>query len=60
MLVSSALSFISVAGFAAMFLVANELEDPFGQDANDLDILSYHHHFVGECRRIPTRAPRPA
>jgi len=37
---------IVVGGFTAMFMVANELEDPFGGDANDLPMIGYHEHFV--------------
>eukprot|EP00965_Chrysotila_dentata_P113526 3751601-Pleurochrysis_carterae.AAC.2 len=36
---------VVVAGFTALWLVANELEDPFGSDDNDIDIVSYHAHF---------------
>ena len=35
-----------VGGFGAMWLVANELEDPFGADDNDLPLVEYHEHFV--------------
>ena len=44
-LVAALLSAVVVAGFTAMWLVANELEDPFGSDANDIDVLSYHERF---------------
>ena len=44
--VSCVLSMVVVAGFTAMWLVANELEDPFGTDANDIDVLTYHRKFV--------------
>ena len=44
--VSCVLSMVVVAGFTAMWLVANELEDPFGSDANDIDVLTYHRKFV--------------
>lgn len=36
-------------GFTALWLVANELEDPFGTDYNDLPMLGYH-----EVCRLPS------
>ena len=39
-------SVVVVLGFSAMWLVANELEDPFGSDPNDLPMIGYHEHFV--------------
>ena len=44
--VSALLSMVVVTGFTAMWLVANELEDPFGEDANDLDVVGFHQQFV--------------
>jgi len=35
-----------VSGFVGMRLVANELEDQFGNDDNDMPMLMYHDHFV--------------
>jgi len=35
-----------VGGFSGLWLVANELEDPFGNDDNDMPLLVYHDHFV--------------
>ena len=32
-------------GFASLWLVANELEDPFGYDENDLAMSEYHEDF---------------
>ena len=43
--IAGTLSMVVVAGFTAMWLVANELEDPFGADANDIDVLGYHAQF---------------
>ena len=37
--IAATLSMVVTAGFTAMWLVANELEDPFGADANDIDVL---------------------
>ena len=28
-----------------MWVVANQLEDPFGSDDNDLPMIGYHEHF---------------
>jgi predicted membrane chloride channel (bestrophin family) len=53
------ISMIVVGGFAAMWLVANELEDPFGDDANDLPMVGYHEHFVRALMRMHTRAWLP-
>ena len=33
---------VVVAGFCGLWLVANELEDPFGSGQNDLPMLEYH------------------
>ena len=41
-----------VCGFSAMWLVANELEDPFGSDPNDLPMVGYHEHFVVSLRQM--------
>ena len=41
-----------VAGFTAMWLVANELEDSFGADANDIDVLYYHHRFCDQLQHL--------
>ena len=41
---------VVVGAFSAMFLVANEMEDPFGTEANHLDLRLYHAHFVGSLR----------
>ena len=44
-----------VAGFTAMWLVANELEDPFGADANDIDVLHYHVKFCDSLKFLLER-----
>ena len=49
---SIATSAITCAGFAAMFLVANELEDPFGSDDNDLPVIEEHQAFVAQMRSL--------
>jgi len=40
------ISCLVIGGFTGMWLVANELEDPFGFDPNDLPVIGYHEHFV--------------
>jgi len=44
-LIAATLAMVVTMGFTAMWLVANELEDPFGGDANDIDVMSYHAKF---------------
>jgi len=44
---SIAASMVVVSGFCALWLVANELEDPFGYDDNDVSMTSYHVEFCG-------------
>jgi len=39
-------------GFTAMWLVANELEDPFGIDDNDLPMLEFHEGFCQQLRSL--------
>lgn len=43
---------IVAAGFTAMWLVANELEDPFGVDDNDLPMLEYHRQFDAAIHKL--------
>lgn len=44
-LISSVLSAVIVGSFVAMWLVANELEDPFGMEPNDICMMDFHHEF---------------
>jgi len=39
------LSFFINSTFTAMWLVANELEDPFGIEPNDIPMMSFHNEF---------------
>lgn len=39
-------SVVTVGGFVSMWLVANEMESPFGTEANSLDLRTYHNDFV--------------
>ena len=45
-------SAIVVGGFSAIWMVSNELEDPFGADANDLPMLAYHEKYCEELREL--------
>ena len=42
---SVVMSVVASGGFSALWLVANELEDPFGTDANDMPMMGFHKHF---------------
>jgi len=42
-------SMVIVGAFTALFILANEMEDPFGSDENDMPMLSYHENF---CRGL--------
>jgi len=39
------LSILSVTGFVSINMIAIELEDPFGDDANDLPLTDYQEVF---------------
>ena len=39
-------SCLVTSGFASLWLVANELEDPFGHDPNDIPMAEYHEEFI--------------
>ena len=43
---SAFLSAFIVGSFTAMWLVANELEDPFGMEPNDISIMEFHHEYI--------------
>jgi len=49
-------SIIVTSGFSALWLVANELEDPFGYDANDMPMIRYHLDF---CANLNNTLRRP-
>ena len=49
---SVAASCIVVGGFIALWLVANELEDPFGYDPNDMPMMHYHEEFCASLDNI--------
>jgi len=40
-----AATFVIVGSFYAIFIVANDMEDPFGNQLNDMPMLSYHEEF---------------
>ena len=39
------MSFVTVLSFYAVFVIANDLEDPFGTDDNDMPMLEFHEEF---------------
>ena len=43
------MSMFTVGSFTALWLIANELEDPFGPDPNDMPMLQFHQACVGTC-----------
>ena len=43
--IAGILTFFVVGSFYAIFILANEMEDPFGSEANDMPMLSYHEEF---------------
>jgi len=38
-------SVLTVGSFTALWLIANELEDPFGAEPNDMPMLQFHNEF---------------
>lgn len=44
-LLSAFFSSVIVGSFNAMWLVANEMEDPFGMEPNDICMMDFHHEF---------------
>jgi hypothetical protein len=57
-LLAPAMSFIIVFGFWNMNSIAIELEQPFGNDPNDLPIRELHENFVSGLKTIYLSAPR--
>ena len=45
---------ITVMSFFAVFIVANEMEDPFGTEANDMPMLAYHEEFCASLCALMT------
>ena len=43
-------SVLVTSGFSSLWLVANELEDPFGHDPNDIPMTLYHEDFKAALR----------
>jgi len=50
--ISGLMSAVVVGSFCAMWMVANELEDPFGADDNDIDVMNYHVEFCNTLDRM--------
>lgn len=42
---------VTVISFYSVFIVANELEDPFGTEVNDMPMLEFHEevNYVSAC-----------
>jgi len=55
-LMSVIASVVVVAGFCALWLVANELEDPFGFDPNDMPMSEFHRCF---CAMVTSSLDHP-
>ena len=36
---------VVVISFYAVFIVANQMEDPFGTESNDMPMIEYHEEF---------------
>ena len=53
------ISILIVGGFGAMWLVTNELEDPFGSDDNDLALVHYHDLFAQSINAMGKQARAP-
>ena len=50
---------VTTVGFYAIFMVANEMEDPFGNQANDMPMLQYHEEFCAGLCALTTSAWLP-
>ena len=49
-------SVVVVGAFSSLWMLANDLEDPFGQDANDMPMVEYHEEF---CRSLQEALCQP-
>jgi len=52
-------TFVVVGSFYAIFIVANDMEDPFGNQLNDMPMLSYHEEFCATIYAFLTNAWLP-
>jgi len=50
---------VTIISFFAVFIVANEMEDPFGTEANDMPMLAYHEEFCASLCAVMTNAWLP-
>lgn len=50
---------MTVASYYALFIVANDLEDPYGTDANDMPTYEYHEEFCAMLCALTTHAWLP-
>lgn len=53
------MSFVTVLSFYAVFVIANDLEDPFGTDDNDMPMLEFHEEFCASLCALLTQAWLP-
>ena len=50
---------VTVVSYFAVFIVANELEDPFGTELNDMPMLEFHEEFCASLCALMTKAWLP-
>ena len=50
---------VTIISFFAVFIVANEMEDPFGAEANDMPMLAYHEEYCASLCAVMTSAWLP-
>jgi predicted membrane chloride channel (bestrophin family) len=50
---------LTVTSFYSVFIVANELEDPFGAEDNDMPMIEYHEEFCASLCALITNAWLP-
>jgi len=52
-------TFVIVGAFYSIFIVANDMEDPFGNQINDMPMLAYHEEFCASVYAMLTHAWLP-
>ena len=57
--VSLGTTVVTVFSFYSVFIVANELEDPFGTEANDMPMIEFHEEFCASLCTLITHAWLP-
>jgi len=51
------ISMVVVGGYTAVWIIANDLEDPFGADATDLPLMQYHVEYCASLQNILFKMP---